>query len=37
MTNGETLFLVALIMVLILGPFAAMIIAGLRHNKEPMR
>ena len=34
MTNGETFFLVALILVLILAPFIAVVVAGLRHSKE---
>ena len=34
MTNWETFIVVAITLVLILGPFAAMIIAGLRHSKE---
>lgn len=34
MTNGETLFLVAFTMVLLLGPFALMIFSLLKHSKE---
>lgn len=34
MTNGETLFVVAFIMVLLLGPFAFIIYSLLKHSKE---
>lgn len=34
MTNGETLFVVAFTMVLLLGPFALMIYSLLKHSKE---
>jgi len=34
MTNGETLFFVVFIMVLLLGPFAHMIFSLLKHSKE---
>lgn len=34
MTNGETFFLVAITLILILAPFAAMVVAGLRQSKE---